>query len=203
MATGKKRASGSTTISKTAIEQVSSKLKNLPEKQKENLSLREAISELHESITTALSRGYSYEEVVKLLATQKVSITVASLKRYLAAARKEVTEKPRRTRRSTRSRETQLAKQAEALSTAAAPANTLNGAVPPEATETAPKKRTRTSSTRSRATAKSEAKPADTKPAAKTKTAAKAKPTSRAKTTSRSTSRSTSSRSRRRSGASE
>lgn len=197
MATSKKRASGSATISKTAIEQVGSRLKDLPEKPKENLSLREAISELHESITTALNRGYSYDEVVKILATQKVSITVASLKRYLAAARKEVAEKPRRARRTTtRSRETQLAKQAEALSTAAALANTQNGAAPSiEATETAPKKRTRTSSTRSKASAKTAAKPAE-----KTKTAAKAKPTSRAKTTSRSTSRSTSSRSRRKSG---
>lgn len=195
MAKTKKRASGFATISKTAIEQVSLKLKDLPEKPKENLSLREAISELHGSITTALNRGYSYDEVVKILSSQGVSITVASLKRYLAAARKEGAEKPKKTRQtSARSRQTQLAKQAEALSMAAAPAN-MNGSVAPSvaATEAAePKQRTRTSSTSSRATAKAAEKPT----AARTKTAAKAKPTSRAKTTSRSTA----SRSRRKSG---
>lgn len=202
MAKTKKRASGSATISKTAIEQVSLKLKDLPEKPKENLSLREAISQLHGSITTALNRGYSYDEVVKILSSQGVSITVASLKRYLAVARKEGAEKPRRTRQtSARSRQIQLAKQAESLSTAAAPTNTANGSVAPSVAATAteatePQKRTRTSSTRSKATAKAAEKPA----AAKTKTAAKAKPTSRAKTTSRSTSRSTTGRSRRQSG---
>lgn len=194
MAKTKKRTSGSATISKTAIEQVSLKLKNLPEKPKENLSLREAISELHGSITTALNRGYSYDEVVKILSSQGVSITVASLKRYLAAARKEGAEKPKKTRQTNaRSRQTQLAKQAEALSMAAAPAN-MNGSVAPSVAATeaaAPKQRTRTSSTSSRATAK-----AAEKLAAKTKTAAKAKPTSRTKTTSRSTA----SRSRRKSG---
>jgi hypothetical protein len=198
MAKIKRRASGTATISKTAIEQVGLKLKDLPEKPKENLSLREAILELHDSITTALNRGYSYDEVVKHLATQGVSITVASLKRYLAAARKEVAEQPRRTRRtSTRTRKTQLEKQAEALSMAASPANPLNGSEAPAVASngTAPQKRTRASSTRSKADAKSAAKSTATKAtAAKTKTAAKAKPTSRAKTTSRSTSRSPSNR---------
>jgi len=196
MATSKKRASGSATLSKAAIEQVGLKLKDLPEKPKENLSLREAISELHDSITTALNRGYSYDEIVKILATQGVSITVASLKRYLAAARKEMAEKPKRTRRITpASRQTQLEKQAEARSTAATPTNTLNGSTVPTVPPVESKRQTRTTSTRSKTAAQLTA--------ARTKTAAKAKPTSSAKTTSRSTSRSTSSRSRRQAGASE
>jgi type IV secretory pathway VirJ component len=172
----KKRSSAA--IPKSAIEQVSSTLKDLPEKPKENVSLREAISELHGSITTALARGYSYDEVVEILAGQGVEITVASLKRYLAATRKEVSEKPIRTKRGTRSRNAQLAKQAEVFSDAATSANgTLNGAATmtspvdiqsADSTEQAPATKKRQTRTGSRATTTS-----------KTKTAAKAKPTSR------------------------
>jgi type IV secretory pathway VirJ component len=198
MATTRKRSSASASISKSAIESARSNLNELSEKPKENLSLREAIGELHESITAALDRGYSYEEVVEILSTQGVTITVASLKRYLASARKEVSDKPKRTRRtSTRSRSTQLAKQAEELSGAATPdeatqeaAETTADATP---TETARKRRT---TSRTKTAAKSA-----TKPAAKstTRSAAKSKPTSTAKTTSRSTA----GRGRKRSSASE
>jgi hypothetical protein len=191
MAKTKKRSFASAAIPKSAIEQVGSTLKDLPAKPKENLSLREAVSELHDSITMALARGYSYDEVVEILAGQGVEITVASLKRYLAVARKEASETPKRTRRGTRSRNAQLAQQAETLSSTAASRNgSSNGAATTATLEmesidssepAAPKKRHRAGS-RSNTTPK-------------TKTAAKAKPTSRAKTTSRSTS----SRSRRKS----
>ena len=196
MATTRKRSSASASISKPAIETVRSTLSELPEKPKENLSLREAIGELHESITDALNRGYSYEEVVEILSTQGVSITVASLKRYLAAARKEVADKPKRTRQTAnRSRKAQLIRQSEDLSSAASPPSEIpasDASADPAPTET-PKRRRTTSRT---VTASKTA----TTPATKNKTAAKAKPTSRAKTTP---SRSTSSRGRKRSSASE
>jgi hypothetical protein len=186
MATTKKRSSASATISKSSIDNVHSTLKDLPEKPKETLSLREAIGELHESITAALNRGYNYDEVVTILASQGVEITVASLKRYLAAARKEVADKPKRTRRTTtRSRKELFEKQAEALPNAAAPATeTIQIAEPmpepePEMEAEPAKTPRKRSTSRSQTAAKS---------AAKSKTAAKAKPTSRAKTTSRSTS---------------
>lgn len=101
MAITRKRSSNSASITKNAIAQVSSALGDLPEKPKENLSLRETIGELHDSITVALNRGYSYEEIVDILASQGIEITVASLKRYLASARKEqgVSLRPRRAKR--------------------------------------------------------------------------------------------------------
>lgn len=193
MATTKKRSSGSATIPKTAIEKVHSTLQDLPEKPKENLSLREAIGELHESITTALNRGYSYEEVVRILSDKNVDITVASLKRYLAAARKEVADsKPRRGRRGAgkrsttgRSRRARLEQQSEELSNAATAEDTEASVEAPdeaaEGPETQPtrgrKRQTKTTSTRAgRGRASSTAK-----------TAAKTKSTPR-KTTSRSTS---------------
>ncbi|WP_416672423.1 hypothetical protein [Egbenema bharatensis] len=182
MARTRKRSSASASVSQSAIETTRSTLNELETKPKENLSLREAIGELHESITDALNRGYSYEEVVEILATQGVTITVASLKRYLAAARKEVSDKPKRTRRtSNRSRKTQLAKQSADLSDAASP----DEAPPsPDAAEAASEVAEPTKKRRTTSRAKSSSTTASrTRSAAKTKTAAKAKPTSRSKTT--------------------
>ncbi|NJO41141.1 MAG: hypothetical protein HC769_02850 [Cyanobacteria bacterium CRU_2_1] len=184
MAITKKRSSASATVLKTAIEQASSTLRDLPEKPKDTWSLREAISLLHDSITTALDRGYNYDEVVGILADQGVEITAASLKRYLAAAKREVAVKPKRTGRTTagRSRNASLEKQAEVLTNADVPTQQEPVATPTAESETAEKpKRHRTTST-TRSTKATE------KESAKSKTAAKAKPTTRAKTTSRSTS---------------
>lgn len=184
MAPTKRRSAASAAISQSAIEQVGSTLKNLPEKPKENLSLREVVSELHSAITTALGRGYSYDEVVTILAGQGVEITVASLKRYLAAVRKESSTKSKQTKRGTRSRTaSSLSQPSEVFSSAPAADVALNGAAAAEPAAPARKRR-------SAPTTKTSAQPA-----AKSKTAAKAKPTPRAKTTSRSTS----SRGRRRS----
>jgi type IV secretory pathway VirJ component len=185
MAKTRRRSSASASVSNDAIASARSNLNELSEKPKEKLSLREAIGELHESITAALDRGYSYEEVVEILSTQGVTITVASLKRYLAAARKEVSAQPKR-RRTVRSRQAQLAKQAEALTGAAslgmsAQSDADTATTDSTSTPTAKKRRT---TSRTKSAAKSA-----TKPTAKTttKSAAKTKPTSGAKTTSRST----------------
>jgi hypothetical protein len=179
MARTRKRSSASASVSQSAIETTRSTLNELETKPKENLSLREAIGELHESITDALNRGYSYEEVVEILATQGVTITVASLKRYLAAARKEVSDKPKRTRRtSNRSRKTQPEKQSELSSTASpGEASPDEAEVASEVAEPTRKRRTTSRAKNSSTTTSS------TRSAAKTKTAAKAKPTSRSKTT--------------------
>lgn len=198
MAKTRRRSSAAASALNDAIESARSTLNELSEKPKEKLSLREAIGELHESITAALDRGYSYEEVVEILSTQGVTITVASLKRYLAAARKEVSDQPKRNRRTARSRQAQLAKQAEELTGAASPDASAQSDVDQSTTDstsvTTPKKGRTTGQT------KTAAKSA-TKPTAKTttKSAAKAKPTSGAKTISRSTA----SRGRKRSTASE
>lgn len=165
MAITRKRSSSSASIPKRSIAQVSSTLKDLPAKPKENLSLRETIGELHDSITLALNRGYSYEEVVDILASQDINITVASLKRYLAAARKEhgVSLRSPRTRRTTNRGRSENSED-EAV---------LSAAETPEETESAPPRRTRQKSASSRS-------------ADAGKTAAKTRSTT--KTSSRSTS---------------
>lgn len=83
MARASRRAGLSTLVPKTAIEQATSTLQELPEKPKEELSLKEAIQSMRDSISAALSKGYSLDEVAEMLTDQGVSITSPSLKYYL------------------------------------------------------------------------------------------------------------------------
>jgi hypothetical protein len=101
----RQRPSAAAAVTKAAIAQATNMLDELPARPKESWSLREAVNMLQDSITTALSRGYSYEEVTVLLAGKGVDITASSLKRYLATAKKKEdgakatkTRKPRMTK---------------------------------------------------------------------------------------------------------
>jgi hypothetical protein len=96
MALTRKRSSAAAAVTKSAIAQASTMLKELSEKPKSNWSLREAVFMLQESIITALDRGYTYEEVAVLLGKQGVVIAAPSLKRYLAALKREKGSSPRR-----------------------------------------------------------------------------------------------------------
>jgi hypothetical protein len=87
MSKAKQRPSVATIVAKSALEQASVKLQALPDKPKEVWSLRETVALLQDDITSALNRGYTYDEIVKVLADKNIDITVSSLKRYLAAAR--------------------------------------------------------------------------------------------------------------------
>lgn len=99
----------SSSISKDSIHQATSALQQLPEKPKENLSLREAIAALKDNITTALDRGYSYEEVASMLCDQGVRISPTSLKSYLADTQRGKTPKTRRSTRGRKPSETEVA----------------------------------------------------------------------------------------------
>ncbi|WP_088891047.1 hypothetical protein [Leptolyngbya ohadii] len=95
--TTQKRTTSS--VPQGALSQVSLTLTDLPDKPKETWSLREVIEQLQEPISIALQRGYSYEEVVKILADCGIHITASSLKRYLSIAKRaNSTAKQRRTR---------------------------------------------------------------------------------------------------------
>jgi hypothetical protein len=101
-------------VSKQAVDQAGALLGQLPEKPKENLSLRDAIDQLQEEIKDALSKGYTYIDVAGLLANKDILISPATLKRYVsmgrgraAQARKEAAAKaPRRSRKTTADVET-------------------------------------------------------------------------------------------------
>ncbi|MEB3292938.1 MAG: hypothetical protein VKJ24_07245 [Synechococcales bacterium] len=85
---GKRRSPTSTLVSKSAIQQASSILQDLPEKPKEIWSLREAIDALKDQITLALDRGYGYNEISKMLSEKGVEISASTLKYYLSSVKR-------------------------------------------------------------------------------------------------------------------
>jgi hypothetical protein len=87
MTTSNKRSS--ITVSKSAIDQATQTLQGLPEKPKQGWSLREAIDQMNDVLSAAISKGYSYEELVDLLRDQGIEISVSSLKNYLTRSKRE------------------------------------------------------------------------------------------------------------------
>ena len=161
MITTKKRLPGSVVVQQSAIKQATNLLEQLPEKPREIWSLREAIDLLQDSITTALARGYSYEEVATMLADQGIKISVSSLKRYLASIKKDKAEgaavKSRRPRRTAAQKQAEAETGTELAATSEPLSNPSNQLL--EADSTAPvstTKRTtrRPTSTRAKASAR-------------------------------------------------
>nr|RNJ68920.1 MAG: hypothetical protein EDM05_11865 [Leptolyngbya sp. IPPAS B-1204] len=89
MVRANKRLPSAVSVSQSALNNVSSVLQGLPEKPRENWSLREAVAVLQESISAALAKGYSYEEIAKMLSEKGVEISASSLKSYLSAAKRQ------------------------------------------------------------------------------------------------------------------
>ncbi|HEY9626920.1 MAG TPA: hypothetical protein V6C84_06440 [Coleofasciculaceae cyanobacterium] len=83
MATATLKQSRAGNVPQTALDQVGSLLQDLPEKTKEQISLREAVSQLQDIIKAALAKGYSYEDVATLLAEVAIVISPTTLKRYV------------------------------------------------------------------------------------------------------------------------
>jgi hypothetical protein len=69
---------------KSILEKVEGRL---PPKPKQGMTLREAISKFKPTITKALRRGYTYEEVAAILTEEGISIKGATLKQYLAESK--------------------------------------------------------------------------------------------------------------------
>lgn len=190
----KNRSSSSAAVSRAAIDQASSALQKLPEKPKASWSLREAVSLLYEAITTALSRGYSHEEVAQILAGKGVETTASSLKRYLAAVKREKGETSKKSRRPRQPRASKAAATEEVTTAPTSAQTNGNGAgSAAPAKQAAPAKgRGKTSSKRTKSDTSASSQSDDTKTAAKT----------RSKTSKTTTPRTTSTRSRKKSGAS-
>ena len=68
------------TVIKTAIE----KLKSVPDKPKDELTLRESIELMRPTIKQVLDKGYSYDEVATMLKEAGIQIGGATVKQYLA-----------------------------------------------------------------------------------------------------------------------
>ncbi|QYO62540.1 hypothetical protein [Leptolyngbya sp. 7M] len=105
MVRANKRLPSAVSVSQSALNNVSSVLQGLPEKPRENWSLREAVAVLQESISAALAKGYSYEEIAEMLSGKGVQISASSLKSYLSAAKRQkglTSSKGKRTGRRTK-----------------------------------------------------------------------------------------------------
>jgi hypothetical protein len=102
------RRSRAASIQKQAIDQVNASLQDLPEKPKDNLSLREAVNLLQDEIRSALAKGYTHEDLAAIFADQGIEISALTLKRYVSSGRSQGTKtksmagrtRTRRTRKS-------------------------------------------------------------------------------------------------------
>ncbi|NEQ28918.1 MAG: hypothetical protein F6K28_60225 [Microcoleus sp. SIO2G3] len=89
-ATGKRPKTSS--VSQKSVEQAGAFLAELPEKPKENLSLREAVAQLQDQIKAALAKGYSYEDVAQILGDRGIDISASTLKNYVPAGKRQATK---------------------------------------------------------------------------------------------------------------
>lgn len=81
-----------TIVSPEAVEQATILLEELPEKPRENLSLREAVKQMQDSLKAALAKGYSYEELAQMLAKQGIQISAFTLKNYVPSGKRSITK---------------------------------------------------------------------------------------------------------------
>jgi hypothetical protein len=164
MVRANKRLPSSVSVSQAALSGASSSLQSLPAKPKESWSLREAVSVLQESISAALAKGYSYEEVAKMLSGKGVDISASSLKSYLSAARRQQGVATTRRKKTAVQKDEAVA----SLNGAAAPKTTRRTGTKSKPIAVTPEPPTQTAKRQPKAAA-----PATRKTAAKAKPAAK------------------------------
>ncbi len=75
-------------VKQSSIGNTSAFLESLPEKPKEDLSLKEAIDQLREPLRAALSRGYTYPELAEMLTEKGIKISAFTLKNYVPSGKR-------------------------------------------------------------------------------------------------------------------
>jgi len=75
-------------VKQSSIGNTSAFLESLPEKPKEDLSLREAIDQLREPLRAALLRGYTYLELAEMLTEKGIKISAFTLKNYVPSGKR-------------------------------------------------------------------------------------------------------------------
>lgn len=81
-----------TAVNQASIEDTNTFLQSLPEKPKENLSLREAVEQMRDSVKAALAKGYSYQELAAMLTEKGIKISAFTLKNYVPSGRRRSTK---------------------------------------------------------------------------------------------------------------
>lgn len=84
-------------IAVTKLDKISTKLGELDKKQKSELNLRESIYYLRHNLKRALRQGYSYQDLVQILAEQNIIISPTTLKQYLTSTIKNTRSSKRKT----------------------------------------------------------------------------------------------------------
>ena len=76
-------------------------LQELPEKPKEDLSLKAAVEQMQQSIRETLSKGYSYDDVAQMLSEKGISISALTLKNYVPSGKRQASKtRGKRTKKS-------------------------------------------------------------------------------------------------------
>ncbi|MDX2242444.1 MAG: hypothetical protein NW224_17295 [Leptolyngbyaceae cyanobacterium bins.302] len=92
MSLAPRKRTRATIVSPEAVEQATVLLEELPEKPKEDLSLREAVGQMQDSLKAALAKGYSYEELAQMLAKQGIQISAFTLKNYVPSGKRSTSK---------------------------------------------------------------------------------------------------------------
>lgn len=89
MAATTRGRSKSAAVNRELLETAGSFLETLPEKPKEEMSLREAMKHLREPIQAALAKGYNYPDLAEVLAQQGIRISATTLKNYVPTGKRQ------------------------------------------------------------------------------------------------------------------
>jgi hypothetical protein len=95
-ATTKSRPKASA-VTRNTVQNAGSFLETLPDKPKEELSLRESMGHLREPIQAALAKGYSYQDLADLLGKQGISISATTLKNYVPSGKRQAAKEKKAT----------------------------------------------------------------------------------------------------------
>lgn len=102
MATATSKRPKAASVKHASLEQTGAFLQALPEKPKEELSLKEAISQLQEPIRAALAKGYSYQELAAMLAEKGINISAFTLKNYVPSGKRRSSKEQATAKRTSR-----------------------------------------------------------------------------------------------------
>lgn len=89
MATATRKRPRATAVNQELVGQASAFLQVLPEKQKEDLFLREAVNQMQDSLKAALAKGYNYEDLAKMLSEKGIKISALTLKNYVPSGKRQ------------------------------------------------------------------------------------------------------------------
>lgn len=113
------KRSKASAVKQASIQDTNAFLQSLPEKPKEDLSLRESVEQMRDSVRAALAKGYTYQELAAMLTEKGIRISAFTLKNYVPSGRRRSTKEhpakaiPKRGRKSKAETEASLASSAE------------------------------------------------------------------------------------------